>query len=107
MCADERYSHEELRDTWCAQGPRFSKCWHIAVSGRKGRIMVLKWDDFQPLANIPAKGTKEGVCDLKFTPAGAPTPLLAAASHDQHVYIYNVAKGYQCAPCPRTVAPLY
>lgn len=57
--------------------------------------MILKWEDFEPLASIPGKGVREGVCDLKFTPAGAATPLLAAASHDQHIYIYNVARGYQ------------
>jgi hypothetical protein len=58
--------------------------------------MILQWDNFRPLANIPAKGTKEGICDLKFTPGGAPAPLLAAASRDQKIYIYAVAKGYQC-----------
>lgn len=60
--------------------------------------MILKWDDLEPLASIPAKGVREGICDLKFTPMGAPMPLLAAASHDQRIYIYNVAKGYQCVP---------
>lgn len=102
--ADEEYAYEELKQTWRSQGPRFPRCWHIAVAGRKGRIMILKWDNFQPLASIPRKGTAEAICDLKFTPANAPTAMLAAASHDTNIYIYNVAKGYQCAavptPCP-------
>lgn len=99
MYADEEYAYEEMQETWRSQGPRFNKCYHIAVSGKRGRIMILQWDDFEPLASIPGKGAREGICDLKFTPAGAATPLLAAASHDQHIYIYNVARGYQCAAC--------
>jgi hypothetical protein len=59
--------------------------------------MILKWDNLQPIACIPAKGPKEGICDLKYTPEGAPTPMLAAASHDQNIYVYNVARGYKYA----------
>lgn len=59
--------------------------------------MIMKWDDFEPLASIPAKGACEGICELKFTPEGAAKPMLAAASHDQHIYIYSVSRGYQCA----------
>lgn len=96
--ADAEYAHEELKRTWQSQGPRFKRCWHIAIAGKKGRIMILKWDDFQPLASIPRNKTAESICDLKFTPAGAPTPMLAAACRDTNIYTYNVAKGYQCAP---------
>lgn len=95
--ADEQYEHEQMLDSWRASSPRFSKCYHIAVSGKRGQVMILKWDNLQPLVRIPAKGSHEGVCDLRFTPAGAPVPMLAAASHDQHIYVYNVKKGYQCA----------
>jgi hypothetical protein len=93
--AGEEYAYEDMKSTWRSQGPEFAKCWHIAVSGKKGRTMILKWDNFQPLASIPAKGIKEGICDLKFTPAGAPTPMLAASSHDRNIYIYNITKAYQ------------
>jgi WD40 repeat protein len=93
--ADEQFAFEDMKDTWRSQGPRFSKCYHVAISGKKGRIMILGWNELQPLASIPAKGVREGVCDLKFTPQGAARPLLAAASHDQNIYIYNVSSGYQ------------
>jgi WD40 repeat protein len=101
LFADEAYNYSDMQDTWASQGAKFGSCYHIAVSGKHGRIMILKWDDFEPLASIPAKGVKEGICDLKFTPAGAPKPLLAAASHDQCIYIYSVHRGYQYAflPC--------
>ena len=104
MCAAEEYSYEDMQETWAAHGPKFDRCHHIAVSSKRGRIMIMKWDDFEPLASIPAKGTCEGICELKFTPEGASRPLLAAASHDQHIYIYSVSRGYQCDPAVYSVA---
>jgi WD40 repeat protein len=98
-CADDEFKHEDLKSTWKAHGPRFQSCTHIAVGGQTGRIMILQWENFRPLASIPAKGSKEGICDLKFTPAGSTAALLAAASNDQNIYIYNVAHGYQCVSC--------
>lgn len=89
-----------MLDSWRSSSPRFGHCYHIAVSGKRGQIMILKWDNLQPIARIPAKGPHEGVCDLRFTPASAPVPMLAAASHDQHIYVYNIKKGYQCAFAP-------
>jgi hypothetical protein len=98
-CADEQYDYEDMKDTWQRHGPHFERCYHIAVASRNGQIMIMKWDNFEPLAHVPARGTREGIRDLKFTPAGCKTPMLAAASHDQHIYVYNIGRGYQCVPC--------
>lgn len=77
----------------------------MAVSGKQGRVFILRWDDLKPLASIPAKATRKGICDLKFSPAGGPK-MLACASHDQNIYIYNIAKGYQYVPLPSLLSIL-
>ncbi|GFR42919.1 hypothetical protein Agub_g3919, partial [Astrephomene gubernaculifera] len=63
---------------------------HVAVGGAKGELLVLLESSLQPVHR--AKDSREGLTDLKYSPDGR---LLAAATADAWIDIYNAARGYQ------------
>ena len=63
---------------------------HLAVGGKFGKIAILDGVTLQPLVTLKDVGS--AVDDLKY--CGGPRAMLAAASHDIVVDVYDVDRGY-------------
>ena len=63
---------------------------HLAVGGKFGKIAILDGVTLQPLVKLKDVGS--AVDDLKY--CGGPRAMLAAASHDICVDVYDVHRGY-------------
>ena len=59
---------------------------HLAVGGKFGKIAILDGVTLQPL--VVLKDVRSAVDDLKY--CGGPRAMLAAASHDICVDVYDV-----------------
>ena len=71
-------------------GTRSNSGHHVAVGGKFGKIAILDGVTLQPLVKL--KDVTSAVDDLKY--CGGPRAMLAAASHDIVVDVYDVHKGY-------------
>ncbi|KAK3283901.1 hypothetical protein CYMTET_8419, partial [Cymbomonas tetramitiformis] len=73
--------------------PEKGSAHHLAVGGMQGRIQIMDADNLLPLKLLKDAGTM--IQDIKYTPASCKEgALMAAASNDLVIDIYNVLSGY-------------
>lgn len=86
--SQEEYTAADL-EGW---QPKGGKGFHLAVSGKTGRLAILDADTLQPL--VQRFDSKEAIDEVRYSPAGGPK-ILAAASHDLKIYLYKADRAYQ------------
>ena len=78
--------------------PSGGEAHHLAVGGMHGSIQVMDADTLQPLRLL--EHSASAITDIKYSPRTAHRStdcghLMAAASRDLSIFIYDVEKGYQ------------
>ncbi|KAK3276728.1 hypothetical protein CYMTET_15223 [Cymbomonas tetramitiformis] len=63
---------------------------HLAIGGKSGRVKIVDEPTLQTLCSI--KECNSAIDDLKYSPDNS---LLATASHDTFIDLFNVEQGYQ------------
>ncbi|GFR50670.1 hypothetical protein Agub_g12921 [Astrephomene gubernaculifera] len=67
---------------------------HLAVSGERGQLTVMRCDTLQPLVHRHDVASKQAIPELKYSPHGGPR-MLAAAAADLTIYLYRADRNYQ------------